>query len=91
MNRNAHLKISEGIDKAASPCHNEKKKDMIPCGGIILTGKDLEFRPTVHLVIHELEKKGVNHFSWEKGPFPPPKNSRRPSLEPISLWPPITN
>jgi hypothetical protein len=91
MNRNAHLKISEGIDKAANPCHNEKKKDMIPCRGIIPTSKDLELRPTMPLVIHELEKKGVNHLSWGKGPFPPPKNSRRPSLEPISLWPPITN
>jgi hypothetical protein len=47
MNRDAHLKISEGIDKAASPCHNEKKKNMIPCRRIIPTSKHLEFRPTM--------------------------------------------
>jgi hypothetical protein len=85
MNRNAHLKISEDIDKAATPCPNEKKKDMIPCRGIILASKDLEFRPTMHMVIHELEEKGINNFSWGKGPFPPRKNSRVPSPKPIRL------
>jgi hypothetical protein len=91
MNPNAHPMISEGINKAASSGHNEKEKDMIPCGGIILIRKDLYFRTTMHLVMHELEEKEVNHFGRRKEPFPPLKNSRGPSLKIIRFWPPITH